>query len=398
MKKWLIFLLLIPGVNAVTLEELFEDDTPGASPSQSWYSYSESDPVGTLNVTAANCTANQCLNVQGASFNEMATFGSGANQFDFCQPGANITFNYRISSLGGTMFDYASLIQLINTTSLDGIVWHVNGQTGELLDNDGGGTGFTFSTNTNYFIQVWDQCLNGVFKVTINNATTFTHTLGQNQTQLKFFGFKSGRYQTGQLKFTVDNINVINATPQPPVISSFIVSPTFGPANSSFQFTWVTSFATDCQLSINGVVVGSGLASNGTTNQTVAGPIGTKQVSLRCSNFVADTYSNTTLQIRAESSLAGPDGVFFGGDRGALAAAAQLSETALMFLYGILFVFIFGLIGLSVAGKMGGLGGALGGLIISLAIGLVPIWFLFLLGAAFVLIIYVLRRGDPGGV
>lgn len=165
--------------------------------------------------------------------------------------------------------------------------------------------------------------------------------------------------------------------------------------NGTVTLTWSATDATSCTASGSW----SGLkATSGSEPVTVPGPPGPKTFTLTCNGPGGTSQISITVEVTRAQSFAGEDGLIFGGNRAGLSGGLQLSEFQLQFLYAVLFIFVFGLIGLMAGGKSVGVAGSLVGLTISLAVGLVPLWALFLfLAGAIVVLIGLSRRQRASG-
>lgn len=94
-----------------------------------------------------------------------------------------------------------------------------------------------------------------------------------------------------------------------------------------------------------------------------------------------------------QGAFFGENGLFYGEDKAGLADSMDLTTDALDALYGLLIIFLFGLVGLKSAGSIGGGIGAAGGFIWNLAFGLWPFWYVLFVVVGAAAFIGVRQRG-----
>lgn len=114
--------------------------------------------------------------------------------------------------------------------------------------------------------------------------------------------------------------------------------------------------------------------------------------------------NEVTLSFFDIDPLSGPTGTIYGGNQAASAAGLGIPVDALPVLYGIIFVVGMGLAGASRAPEgyqgIAGLGGAVLGIGVAIALSFFPTWFLMLVGTALVVALMILgfhglfSRGD----
>lgn len=396
-------LVLTNSGQADVLTETFEDETLGqTTPTSDWYVYTRiigsNSGSFTAAVTFGNMSGNRSFEVSAGTPN----VSSNAARFTL-NSADNVTYVEFLSACSGsggggsTGKDFFYNFATSSGSAAFGVIEH-NG-TGKCTysTNIFCGTSFGSFTTLNgttltRFTFNWTA---KTYSVSFDGITQGwgSFCTGAPNGPLTYFELFQGSGNSGSGLVLIDNLTVAGEL-VPPIITSFTAEQFYVRENATVDVSWATINATSCSAS--GAWAGA-LSANGNASPVISGPPGVKTLTLTCSGPGGSAVSNITVQVIELQSLAGPQGIIFGGDREALAEAAHVSETQLSFLYGILFAFIFGLIGLAAAGMKGGVGGALAGVVISLAIGILPVWFLFLVVAAFLLIFYAMRRGATDG-
>lgn len=89
--------------------------------------------------------------------------------------------------------------------------------------------------------------------------------------------------------------------------------------------------------------------------------------------------ASNNVTLRFTMDLFGEQGAIYGGDREALAAAADVSPFSLDLLLGLVFVLIFAGAGWMSLGTIGAVAGAVAGVLAAMAIGFFPVWLIVLL-------------------
>lgn len=383
-------LLMAAGsVQAATLIDTFEGETAGNNPTDTWYSYQESGLNGGISGSG--------LNGSTRSFTVGST-GNDAGQYTqfVLNTATNASYvQYLYQCSGGA--NHPNFQNYYNQTGASIVFLAIYVQSGCTFTNNFCGSDFSVAASGTIVVRLEFNWTAHTYTLKLNGVTAATRTFcggaGVNG-PLKTLRVSEGNGGTGSSTIVIDNLTV-QEEPIPPSIQSFTTNYRSTRQNGTILLSWEAT-ADSCALT---GVAGSLPVTAAGYAYTLDSPPGNFPLTLTCTTgYITDATAVLTIIVVEQLQIAGPNGVIFGGDRGALAEAAHVSETALSFLFGVLFMFIFGLIGMAAAGLNGGLGGALAGLIISLAIGILPVWFLFLIAAAFLLLLYSMSRGTSNGL